>query len=186
MTRCEGAMLFLILIFYMSYLFFKKEDIGERIEHGEVTWKDALILILGLAGVVGGGHLLVEHASATARLFGVSDWVIGVTIVAAGTSAPELATSIMALVKEKQGMAIGNLIGSDLFNLLGVLGLAAMLKHPLAVSPEARGSMIMLVFMVCLVVYFMRSNWKISRLQGLSLVIINLIRWTLDFMGKTG
>ena len=83
-------------------------------------------------------------------------------------------------------MAIGNLIGSDLFNLLGVLGLAAILKHPLNVSLEARSSMIMLVLMVMLVVYFMRSGWKITRLQGFSLVIINLVRWVFDFMGKAG
>ena len=186
MTRPEGIILLTLLIVYMSYLFFKKEPIDEEISHEQASWKDGVLLIVGIASVVGGGHLLVESASTIARFFGVSDWVIGVTIVAAGTSAPELATSITAIVKGKSGMAIGNLIGSDLFNLLGVLGLAAILKHPLMVSTEARGSMIMLVLMVMLVVYFMRSGWKISRLQGLTLVIINLVRWTADFMGKAG
>ncbi|MBU2645759.1 calcium/sodium antiporter [bacterium] len=186
MTRWEGATLVALLIIYMTYLFFKKEKLEEEIEVEKASWKDAVLLLAGLAAVVGGGHLLVESASAIARFFGVSDWVIGVTIVAAGTSAPELATSITALIKGKSGMAIGNLIGSDLFNLLGVLGLAAILKHPLMVSPEARGSMIMLVLMVILVVYFMRSGWKITRLQGFTLVVINLIRWGFDFMGKSG
>lgn len=186
MTWWEGSIMLILLITYMSYLFFKKEDLGEEIAHDKVSWKDGLFLLIGLAGVVGGGHLLVESASETARFFGLSDWVIGVTIVAMGTSAPELATSIMALVRGKQGMAIGNLIGSDLFNLLGVLGLAGVLKHPLIVSPEARSSMIILVLMVCLVVFFMRTGWKISRLQGLTLVVINLVRWIFDFMGKTG
>ncbi len=186
MTRWEGATLFTLLIVYMTYLFFKREDLGEEISHEKATWKDGLLLLAGLASVVYGGHLLVESASEVARFFGVSDWVIGVTIVAAGTSAPELATSITALLRGKSGMAIGNLIGSDLFNLLGVLGLAAILKHPLDVSAEARGSMIMLVLMVMLVVYFMRSGWKITRLQGFSLVVINLVRWVFDFMGKAG
>ncbi len=186
MTRPEGIILFTLLVVYMTYLFFKKEPMDEEISHEKASWKDGILLVAGLAAVVGGGHLLVESASTIARFFGVSDWVIGVTIVAAGTSAPELATSITALVKGKSGMAIGNLIGSDLFNLLGVLGLAAILKHPLMVSTEARGSMIMLVLMVMLVVYFMRSGWKITRLQGLTLVIINLVRWTADFMGKAG
>ena len=186
MTFWEGAILFTILVVYMTHLFFKKEKAEEEISHERISWKDWFFLLLGLAAIVGGGHLLVESASFIAKSFGVSDWVIGVTIVAAGTSAPEMATSIMALVKGRHGMAIGNLIGSDLFNLLGVLGLAAMLKHPLTVSPEARGSMIMLVLMVILVVYFMRSNWKISRLQGASLVLINLVRWVFDFMGKAG
>lgn len=185
MTRWEGASLILLLIVYMSYLFFKREKPEEEVTHNNLSWKDGLRLIMGLAFVVGGGHLLVESATQIAREFGVSDWVIGVTIVAAGTSAPEFATSMMALVKGKHGMAIGNLIGSDLFNLLGVLGLAGMLRHPLDVSPEARGSMIMLILMVVLVVYFMRSNWRISRLQGLTLVVLNLIRWVFDFMGKS-
>lgn len=187
MTSVEGYILLTLLVVYMSYLFFKKETLDdEEISHEKASWKDGVLLLAGIASVVGGGHLLVESASTIARFLGVSDWVIGVTIVAAGTSAPELATSITALLKGKSGMAIGNLIGSDLFNLLGVLGLAAVLKHPLMVSPEARGSMIMLVLMVMLVVFFMRSGWKITRLQGLTLVIINLIRWTADFMGKAG
>jgi len=185
MTRWEGIVLFTLLVVYMSYLFFKKEKLEEGHSYEKASWKDGLLLIAGLAAVVGGGHLLVESASTIARFFGVSDWVIGVTIVAAGTSAPELATSITALIRGKSGMAIGNLIGSDLFNLLGVLGLAAILKHPLMVSPEARSSMLMLIGMVILVVYFMRSGWKITRLQGFTLVVINLIRWTADFMGKS-
>lgn len=184
MTRIEGVILFALLIGYMSFLFFKREDLGEEVTHEKPSWKDWLILVIGLAAVVGGGHLLVSSASQIARVFGISDWVIGVTIVAAGTSAPEFATSMMALIKGRHGMAIGNLIGSDLFNLLGVLGLAGILRAPLVISPEARGSMFMLVFMVVLVVVFMRTNWKISRWQGFTLVVLNLIRWTLDFMGK--
>lgn len=184
MTRVEGSILLLLFIGYLSMLFIKKEDIAEEIEHQSITWKDGVLLLAGLASVVYGGHLLVESASTIARYFGVSDWVIGVTIVAAGTSAPELATSIMALIKGKHSMAIGNLIGSDLFNLLGVLGLAAVIKHPLLVSPEAKSSMYMLMGMVILVVIFMRTGWKVARWQGAFLVMINLVRWVYDFMGK--
>ncbi len=185
MTRVEGSILLLLFFAYLMLLFFKKDkERAEEVEHGKLTWKDGLLLLLGLASVVYGGHLLVESASSIARFFGVSDWVIGVTIVAAGTSAPELATSLMALVKGKHSMAIGNLIGSDLFNLLGVLGLAAFIKHPLLVSAEAKSSMYMLMAMVILVVIFMRTNWKVSRLQGAILVVINLVRWFYDFMGK--
>lgn len=184
LSRTEGAILFSILVCYLVYLFVKKEDLSEEIVHGEFRWRDFMLLLIGIGSVVGGGHLLVESAGDIARELGVSDWVIGVTIVAAGTSTPELATSIMALVKGKQGMAIGNLIGSDLFNLLGVLGLAGMLKQPLEVSSEAQNSMIMLVGMVILVVFFMRTKWQVSRLQGLFLVGMNVIRWIVDFWGK--
>lgn len=184
LSRLEGICLMTILVIYLVYLFVKREDPGEEIEHGKIEWKDYLLLLIGITGVVGGGHLLVESSTVIARQFGVSDWVIGVTIVAAGTSTPEFATSMMALVKNKHGMAIGNLIGSDLFNLLGVLGLAAILKQPLSVSPEAQSSMIMLVVMVVIVVIFMRTKWQVSRLQGLFLVIVNVFRWVFDFMGK--
>ncbi len=186
MTRMEGSVLLLLFFVYLIVLFVKKDkERSEEVAHGNLTWKDGILLLLGLACVVYGGHLLVDSASNIARFFGVSDWVIGVTIVAAGTSAPEVATSLMALVKGKHSMAIGNLIGSDLFNLLGVLGLAALINpQGLMVSPEAKSSMYMLMAMVVLVVIFMRTNWKVARWQGLSLVIINLVRWIYDFMGK--
>lgn len=187
LSRVEGAILLSLLISYLIFLFVKKEVLDEEeIDHGKVTLMDGFLLLLGFAGVVGGGHLLVESATGVAKQFGVSDWVIGVTIVAAGTSMPEFATAMMAIVKGKHGMAIGNLIGSDLFNLLGVLGVAGILKESLPVSMEAQGSMIMLVLMVILVVIFMRTGWKLTRFQGLILVVINLVRWIYDFMGKAG
>ncbi|MDH5561538.1 MAG: calcium/sodium antiporter [Deltaproteobacteria bacterium] len=185
LSRWEGIILLVILVAYMLHLFIKKEELEEEeIPHGKVTFFDVILLLLGFAGVVGGGHLLVDASTIVAREFGVSDWVIGVTIVAAGTSMPEFATSIMALIKGKHGMAIGNLIGSDLFNLLGVLGVAGVMKESLVVSEEAQSSIIMLILMMVLVVIFMRTSWKITRWQGATLVIINLVRWFIDFTGK--
>ncbi|MDX2470937.1 MAG: calcium/sodium antiporter [SAR324 cluster bacterium] len=185
LTAFEGGTLFFILMAYMVFLFIKKEPMDEDdICHDKADWKVYLMLLIGIVGVVVGGDLLVDSASSIAQVFGVSDWVIGVTIVAAGTSAPELATSITAIVKNKHGMAAGNLIGSDLFNLLGVLGVAGMLGSPLAVSAEAQSSMVILVSMVCLVVFFMRTGWRVSRLEGAILVAINLFRWIADFSSK--
>ena len=136
----------------------------------------------GLVMIVLGGHLMVEHASSLARAFGVSDWVIAVTIVAAGTSAPELATSLTAAFKGKHGMAIGNLIGSDLFNLLGVLGLAGII-NPTPIQADIHSSIIVLIIMVSMVLIMMRTGWQISRLEGTLLVSLNLVRWYLDFSG---
>jgi len=186
LTALEGGTMMTLLTIYMLFLFFKREQVdGGDISHEKAGWKAYLMLLIGIAGVVGGGHLLVESASAIAKAFGVSDWVIGVTIVAAGTSAPELATSLMAVIKDKHGMAAGNLIGSDLFNLLGVLGLAGILGSPLEVSSEAQGSMIILIAMVTLVIFFMRTGWRVSRLEGAILVVINLVRWIADFSSKS-
>ncbi|MDT8448084.1 MAG: calcium/sodium antiporter [bacterium] len=186
LDRWEGAVLMGLLIAYLLFLFIKKEKLEEdAIIHEPVKVMDWVLLLLGFAGVVGGGELLVENASSVARAFGVSEWVIGVTIVAAGTSAPELATSLTAALKQRHGMAVGNLIGSDLFNLLGVLGLAGMLKESLPVSQAAESSMVMLVVMVLIVVFFMRTGWRVSRLEGAFLVLVNLVRWIFDFMSKT-
>ena len=122
---------------------------------------------------------MVEHASNVARFMGISDWVIAVTIVAAGTSAPEFATSISAALKGRHGIAIGNLIGSDLFNLLGVLGLAGII-NPSSISQDIYSSTFILVLMVGLTLLMMRTFWQISRIEGFILVSINLIRWYYD------
>ena len=114
---------------------------------------------------------------------GVSDWVIAVTIVAAGTSAPEFATSVTAAIKGRHGIAVGNLIGSDLFNLLGVLGLAGIINPVDALSQDIFSSVFLLVLMVGLTLFMIRTNWTIGRAEGTILVTINLIRWYFDFAG---
>lgn len=182
LTRYEGIILMTILILYLIFLFIKKEPIDkERIVHEPATSKDWIMLPLSITAVILGGHYLVSSASFLARAAGISDWVIGVTIVAAGTSAPEMATSLAAVLKGKHGMSAGNLIGSDLFNILGVLGLAGTL-NPMAINPNAYSSLLMLAGMVILVIFFLRTGWRISRLEGFILLGIGIARWVVDFM----
>lgn len=179
----DGIIMLIILLSYLIFLFVKKEPLEEEdIPHDPAGYKDGLFLLLGIILVVYGGHLLVESATGIARVFGISEWVIAVTIVAAGTSAPEFATSLMAAWKGKHGMAIGNLFGSDLFNILGVLGLAGII-NPAIVSLDVHSSITMLIGQVALVLFFMRSGWKISRTEGGILFGLNLFRWYLDFSG---
>ena len=128
-------------------------------------------------------QVIVESAIDLAKVFGVSEWIIGVTIVAAGTSAPEFATSVVAAVKGHHGLSVGNLIGSDIFNMFGVLGLASVIRS-LSIDLSARSSIIALVFMVALVLLFIRTGWVISRREGFILVAIGLGRWTFDFLSK--
>jgi cation:H+ antiporter len=180
MARWEGAILFTLLLVYIGYLIYSREPMEEDIPEGDFQWLDIPRLLAGLALIVTSGHFLVESASSLARAFGVSEWVIGVTIVAAGTSAPELVTSLIAVLRGRYGISAGNLIGSDIFNLLGVLGLAALLK-PMSIDPSAYSSMYLLSGMVILVVIMMRTGWKISRWEGGLLVLINLVRWWMDF-----
>ena len=110
----------------------------------------------------------------------MSEWAIGVTIVAAGTSAPEMATALVGVLRGRYGLSAGSLIGSDLFNLLGVLGLAAVL-HPMSIDGRGFGSLVMLLGLVTLVVLMMRTGWRVSRKEGAFLVLLNLIRWIADF-----
>ncbi|MCA9984927.1 MAG: calcium/sodium antiporter [Anaerolineales bacterium] len=185
LSRLEGILMLAGLISYVGYLFFKREmPDEEEIPEGEYHWTDVPRLIGGIIMVILAGHFLVESASELARLFGLSEWVIGVTIVAFGTSAPEIATSGIALLKGKHGISAGNLIGSDLFNLLGVLGLAALIQ-PMALGSGAYGSILLLIGMVIGVVIMMRTGWRLSRWEGGLLVLVNVIRWGIDLSGGT-
>ncbi len=180
-SRTEGVILFAMLIGYIVLLFVKKETLEEKIEIGEFRWFEIPRLIIGLAAIVVGGHFLVESASTIARHFGVTEWVIGVTIVAAGTSAPEFATSLVAVVRGKHGISAGNLIGSNLFNLLGVLGLAAIL-HPMRIDFGAYTDIILLTAVAAVAVIFMRTGWKITRLEASALILLNLTLWITIFV----
>ncbi len=180
MARWEGVVLMGTLVAYIGLLIYRRQPSEEEVPAGEMRWHDILRLVAGIGVVVVSGHYLVESASSLARAWGLSEWVIGVTIVAAGTSTPELATSLVALLRGRHGISAGNLIGSDLFNLLGVLGLAAGLR-PMTVDSSGYGSLVLLLGMVVLVVVMMRTGWRISRVEGAVLVLINLGRWLVDF-----
>ena len=180
-SQVEGSMLFALLIGYVIFLFVKK-DPPEEVHQSSANLMSYLYFFTGLVMIVAGGHYMVEHATIIAEFYDVPEWVIAVTIVAAGTSAPEFATSITAAIKGRHGIAVGNLIGSDLFNLLGVLGLAGMI-NPSSLAPDIYGSVVLLVLMVGLTLFMVRTNWTISRAEGTILVTINLVRWYLDFAG---
>jgi cation:H+ antiporter len=182
--RMFGGGLMALLIAYLVYLGFKRENVGDEelseLEGVEANWKHGVVLLAGFISIAAGGHLMVTAATSIASTLGVSSWVIGVTIVAAGTSLPELVTCLAASFKGKNEMLLGNLIGSDFFNFAGVLGLTCMLK-PLAVSPEASSGLYVLVGMVGLVLILLRTGWRVSRWEGALLITINLVRWARDF-----
>jgi len=188
--RIDGMILLVLLGAYLVLLFKQRkvdsqmqlepEEEPSRLVRLPSLPRDSLVLISGLVLVTLGSRVLVDAATAVARSFGVSEWVIGVTIIAAGTSAPEFATTLVGVVKRRFDISAGNLIGSDIFNLLGVLGLAGTLQ-PVAVDPMARYSILALALMVVVVMVFMRTGWRISRLEGAGLLFIALARWIFDF-----
>ncbi|MFT6023092.1 MAG: cation:H+ antiporter [Ascidiaceihabitans sp.] len=137
-------------------------------------WRISLFLGLGLIGLPMGAHLLVDNASIIARTYGVSDTVIGLTLVAVGTSLPELATTVMAALRRQADVALGNVIGSNMFNLLAIIGIASLVG-PIPVDPGfLRFDLwVMLGASVLLVpfVYFARD---ITRTWGIALTLAYL------------
>ena len=180
--RFDGALLFGLLLIYLVFLFRQRgldESKSEISTEGSLL-QDVVVVLVSLAAIVLGSHFLVESAVAVARDFGIGEWAIGVTVVAAGTSAPELAISLAGVIKGRYAISAGNIIGSNIFNLLGVLGLAGMLS-PVQINPAARISLIVLSGLVLLALLLMRTGWKLSRREGLILVLVAAAVWFSDF-----
>lgn len=130
-------------------------------------WKIALYLVLGLIGLPLGADLLVDSSVVIARSFGVSETAIGLTLVAAGTSLPELATTIMAAIRRHAEVALGNVIGSNIFNLLGIIG-AASLVGPIPVNGGILGYDIWVMLGASLLLIpFVYMRWIMGRTVGL-------------------
>lgn len=130
-------------------------------------WLSCIMVVGGLAALIYGGDMFVDSASALAKDLGVSDAIIGLTIVAAGTSLPELATSVVAAVKGNNGIAVGNVIGSNIFNIFMVLGVAATVR-PL---PFGDITVVDLLVMTGSAVLFLVFGWffgkrTITRIEG--------------------
>lgn len=182
-SRITGFLLFSAFLSYNFIVFFRGPRVNIELNVPEEPKAEPTVflrLFLGFIMIALGGYLMVEGASSLAELMGVSQWVIGVTIVAAGTSLPELVTCVVAAVKNKHDMLLGNLIGSDIFNFAGVLGLTCLI-NPITISGTAIPSMISLLVMVVLVLMFMRTGFRINRWEGMALIALGLGRWTLDF-----
>ena len=152
-------------------------EIIEEADPDMPWWRIFVYLLLGLVGLPLGANLLVENATVIAQIYGVSDEVIGLTLVAVGTSLPELATSVMAALRRHAEVALGNVIGSNLFNLLGIVGVATLFG-PIAVDPEflRRDLWVMLATSLLLIpfVFFKRDitrTWGVL-LTGLYLVYL--------------
>ncbi|WP_299162846.1 calcium/sodium antiporter [uncultured Tenacibaculum sp.] len=171
--RYEGVILFTMLIAFLIYLlrFQKTAVVDEMPEDDEELplYKIVLFLVIGGIGLWGGSELLIDGAITMAKTLGVSEAIIGVTVVSVGTSVPELAASIIAVMKKEKAISLGNLIGSNVFNILAVLGITSMIT-PVEVKPDALSLinndiywMLAISFIVLPLVFFpkkLRLNWK--------------------------
>ncbi len=147
------------------------ENGGEDEYKAMPVWKLLLFIIIGMAAIAIGGKMVVSGASDIARRFGMSDNLIGMTIVALGTSLPELVTSVVAAKKNEVDMALGNVIGSNIFNILFVLGVAAAI-HPVAFTMANLVDTAVLIAMSGLVLLFCIRKKQLVRWQGALMLII--------------
>lgn len=177
----EAIILLLLFAAYLVWLFIKREPIGEEIETAPMKRYDPLLVVLGLAMIIGGSHFMVESAIVVARIAGISEWVIGATIVAFGTSAPEMATSLVAAIKGKHAMSLGNLFGSNIFNLLLVLGVAGSINN-LTVSAAANADIWIMAAVMVIVLVFAISARRISRLEGAVLTALGIGYWVFGYL----
>lgn len=131
LSRAEGLALLVVFAAYLFYTLYTAK--GDATTVNESTpfplWKCVVLILAGLVGLVVGGKMIVKSAVAIARYCGVAESVIGLTIVALGTSLPELATSVVAAFKHNNDIAIGNVVGSNIFNVFFILGTSAIIKH---------------------------------------------------------
>ena len=166
LTRGDGIVLLCFFAVFMAYSLSlaKQKETRSTISEMSPT-RIALFIVLGLVALIGGGELFVEGSCGIARSAGVSETVIGLTLVAGGTSLPELATSIMAARKGQSALAIGNVVGSNIFNIFFILGVCATVK-PLAVTGLTAVDFAALTASVLLFWLFSRSSYKLSRPEG--------------------
>lgn len=174
-SRSDGLMLLCFFAIFVGYTFaIAKNGNGE--EEGEIRsfpmWKSVLFILLGLGALIGGGQLFVNGASGIARSLGVSESVIGLTLVAGGTSLPELATSVSAALKKNPGIAIGNVIGSNLFNAFAVLGASATISDlPLGGITNFDFITLIVASVLLWIAGFFMGKRIITRPEGIFLVL---------------
>ena len=178
-SRLEGGFLIVLLITYLMFLVRSDtpadvDEVTEALqEHkNDPLWKVLGLALIGMVLLVVGAQLLVQGASSLARTFGISDRVIGVTVVALGTSLPELAATIAAALKREVDIIVGNLVGSNIFNILSIIGLTAVVR-PLVLPPEVANVDFWVMLTVSLITGGLLA-WRrrFGKLEGIGLVSI--------------
>ena len=174
LSRVEGLALLVVFAAFLVYTFYTaKADATTTTESTPFPlWKCVVLILAGLVGLVVGGEMIVKSAVAIARYCGVAESVIGLTIVALGTSLPELATSVVAAFKHNNDIAIGNVVGSNIFNVFFILGISAIIKHlPVYPGIEIDAA---LVAVSALAVWLLlcNKNRSINRWGGALLLVI--------------
>ena len=172
----DGILLLMGFATFMAYTLMQAKTAGAEEVQTELSpvWKNVAYLLGGLLGLVLGSNVFVDHASSVAASLGISEGVIGLTVVAGGTSLPELATSVVAARKGQSAIAIGNVIGSNVFNILMILGVTAAIS-PLQIEGITTIDMAVMLASVALIWLFSRTRYTVERWEGALLVVGYLV-----------
>ena len=174
-SRADGLIFIVIFVCFLMWMVRAAKANSVPQEEGEAKmlsgWKCVLYILLGGAAIMWGGDLVVDSASAIAANFGLSQNLIGLTIVAMGTSLPELVTSVVASRKGEVDMALGNVLGSNVFNILMVLGAAAAIS-PIAFVQENMIDIILLTVMSLIVWVFAWTKKQVRRSEGIIMLLV--------------
>lgn len=174
-TRGEGLVLLSILVLYVYSLILTASKEKKLIkEKHKLTPKDILMLVLGILAVILGGELVVKSSQQIALNLGISETLVGLTIVSIGTSLPELVTSIVAAKKGETDIALGNVIGSNIFNILFVLGISSTLS-PILVNSQSLIDVLILLGITIVCYIFTIYNQRIGRTKGIIMALTYLI-----------
>lgn len=195
-TRLEGVLIAGLFVAYTAYLLRTSQSgpkgtTNQSSDEGvtrpvteQLTFRgrDVVSLVGGLALVLVSGDYMVVAASGLARGVGISEWVIGGTIVAAGTSTPEFAVSLVAIQRGSLGVSVGNVVGSNIYNITGIMGVAAVVR-PLVVSSTAIETLGWLAGVTLLMVAALWTGNVLSRLEGALFATSEIARWILGILG---
>ena len=181
-SRIDGAILFLCFVGFILYIFKQMKSGAEPIEEVTLIHKSNFkiwgLVIIGLAGVIIGGQLVVDNGVQLATRLGVSEKIIGLTIIAIGTSLPELLTSVVAATKKNTGIAIGNIIGSNIFNILLILSVSSLIA-PISYNISFNTDLYILLggTLFLLLMMFIGKRYKLDR-WGAALLLIFYLAYT--------
>ncbi|WP_339149450.1 MULTISPECIES: calcium/sodium antiporter [unclassified Sutcliffiella] len=174
-TRSDGLIFLLIFSIFMYYIFEVARNSRDKMEVQEesekATWgKNSFRTVIGLAAIIFGGELVVRNSTEIAVSLGMSETLVGLTIVAIGTSLPELVTSIMAAIKKQSEIALGNIVGSNIFNIFFVLGTSSLIT-PLPVNGKVFVDIGLMLILTVILLVFSRTNYRIGKIEGSFLAV---------------
>lgn len=186
LTRIDGLILLVMFSLFLLYIFkqLRSDKTIVDIKQGSMSARKIIVLIIiGLAGLIIGGHLVVIHAVSIASTIGLSEKLIGLTVIAAGTSLPELATSLTAAIKRNNDIAIGNIIGSNIFNIFSIMA-ASSLIHPIEYQEKFNADLYLFcggtVFLF--IAMFTGQKKKLDRWEAGLLLISYIVYTTFQIM----